>query len=196
MQSLFSLHQCIEADRALSLDHIKEHFKPDLNSMEPRDKALLKTLGAEAVRLFEKEFDSGATSVTHENDEIQNVVSDALAVYYQQVQKDATFLVKTMVRETASIYNYYLAVLALAAAFGEVANSDKKVNHKNFVNNAWIRALMSSDELRQAVTKANTGWDTRQDRVKQWFRDVVRQDAEYMAYLDKKSPDPTSKRNS
>lgn len=190
MQSLFSLQQCKEADHELSLDYIKEHFKPDLNSMEPRDKALLKDLGAEALRLFEKEFESGAQSVSHENDEIQNVVNDALARYYQQVEKDASFLMKTMVRETAAIYNYYLAVLALAAAFGEVATTDKKVNHKNFVTNAWIHALMTSAELKQAVARANAGWDTRNDRVKQWFRDVVRQDAEYMAYLDKKEPRP------
>lgn len=42
MQSLFAFEQCKEANHLLAHDLIDERFQPDLNSMEPQDKELLR----------------------------------------------------------------------------------------------------------------------------------------------------------
>ena len=76
----------------------------------------------------------------------------------------------------------------MVPAFSEVAEADKKVSHKNFVNNAWIKALRESEELRKEALKFGKTWQDKPDRVKVWFRDVIRQDNEYLNYLDKKNP--------
>ncbi|HEY9009098.1 MAG TPA: transcription antitermination factor NusB, partial [Ohtaekwangia sp.] len=82
----------------------------------------------------------------------------------------------------------YIAVLSLLPAFAELAEADKKVSHKNFVNNVWIKALRNQEALKKDALKLGRHWQDKADRVKGWFRDVVRQDNEYLNYLDKKSP--------
>jgi N utilization substance protein B len=93
-----------------------------------------------------------------------------------------------MVSEVEKIYDHYIAVLSLLPAFAEIAEADKKVSHKNFVNNAWINALRNHEELKKDALKLGRHWQDKTDRVKGWFRDVIRQDNEYLAYLDRKSP--------
>jgi N utilization substance protein B len=85
------------------------------------------------------------------------------------------------------IYDHYIAVLSLPPAFAEVAAADKKVSHKNFLANAWIKALQNHEELRKLALKLGKHWNDKQDKIKSWFRDVVRQDNEYLIYLDRKT---------
>ena len=50
------------------------------------------------------------------------------------------------------------------------------------------KALRESEELRKDALKLGRHWQDKMDRVKVWFRDVIRQDNEYLNYIDKKSP--------
>jgi N utilization substance protein B len=75
----------------------------------------------------------------------------------------------------------------LPPVFSEIAEADKKVSHKNFISNAWIKALRQSEELKKNALKLGRHWNDKQDKIKGWFRDVVRQDNEYLHYLDKKN---------
>src|SRR5690606_8044690 len=80
------------------------------------------------------------------------------------------------------------ATLSLATAFADAAAADKKVSHKNFLSNAWINALRSSETLRKDALRLGRHWQDHPDEIRHWFRDVVRQDNEYLAYLDRKNP--------
>jgi N utilization substance protein B len=42
--------------------------------------------------------------------------------------------------------------------------------------------------IRKEALKLNRHWDTKADRTKAWFKDVVRMDEGYLSYLDKKRP--------
>ena len=50
------------------------------------------------------------------------------------------------------------------------------------------RRLRESKELNAEAIKLGRTWEGKLDRVKAWFRDVIRQDGEYLNYLDKKNP--------
>ena len=188
MQNLFALQQCKDANYELCLEKIGDTFSPDLNSMEVQDKQQLNTQKKEALKLFEKGFSNGETEVDHKDPKIKETVNDSFQFYKNQSKKDTDFFLKNLVTEVEKIYSQYIAVLSLVPAFSEVAGADKKVSHKNFVNNAWIKALRESDELRKDALKLGKTWQDKSDRVKVWFRDVIRQDNEYLNYLDKKSP--------
>ncbi len=188
MQNLFALQQCKDANYELCLEKIGDTFAPDLNSMEVQDKQQLNTQKKEALKLFEKGFSKGETEVDHKDPKIKETVNDSFLFYKNQSKKDTDFFLKNLVTEVEKIYGQYIAVLSLVPAFSEVAAADKKVSHKNFVNNAWIKALRESDELRKDALKLGKTWQDKSDRVKVWFRDVIRQDNEYLNYLDKKSP--------
>lgn len=188
MQNLFAYQQCKDANYTLAIDTIETRFTPDLNSMETQDKKELAKQKAQGVKEFERAFKAEEKSIEHEDSNIQKSVNEAIIFYGKSVKKDFDFLRKSLVLESEKIYDRYISVLSLAVALAEVAEADKKINHTNFLNNAWIKALSNSDELKKQSLKLSLPWEKNISRVRQWFKGVVRQDAEYLQYLDKKSP--------
>jgi N utilization substance protein B len=188
MQSLFALQQCKDANYELCLEKIADMLSPDLNSMEVQNKTQLTAQKKQALQLFKDAFSSEESSIDHQDLKIKKAVNDCLQFYTNQTRKDSVFLGKNLVSEVEKLYEHYLAALSLAVELLELAEADKKVSHKNFVSNAWIRALRDSAQLKKDLHKFGSHWGSKMDRVKVWFRDVVRQDAEYLHYLDKRNP--------
>lgn len=188
MQSLFALQQCKDATYELCLEKAGDAFVPDLNSMEVQDKAMLQQQRKESIKVFEKAFAEDHGKVEHDNDKIAKAVQNALKFYHEQVKKDTDFFRKNLVIEVEKIYDHYIATLSLVTAFATLAEADKKVSHKNFVNNAWIKAIKNSEALQKDAMRLGRHWQNNSEDVRHWFRDVVRQDNEYLNYLDRKSP--------
>ncbi len=188
MQSLFALQQCKEATYELCQEKIAEAFLPDLNSMEVQNKDLLNQEKKIAIKAFQDAFAEGETKIKHENEKIKKAVNNAFVFYTAQVKKDREFFKKNLISEVEKIYEHYIGTLSLAAAFAELAEADKKVSHKNFNNNLWIRAIRNSEALKKDALRLGRHWQNHAENVRLWFRDVVRQDNEYLAYLDRKNP--------
>lgn len=188
MQSLFALQQCKEANHELCLEQISDVFAPDLNSMEVQDKTLLSQQKKDAIKVFGKAFAKRETKADHEDTKIKKTVNDALTFYSTQVKKDSDFLRKNLIGEVERLYDFYVAALSLAGVFADHAEADKKISHVNFLGNMWIKGLRTSEALKKDALKLNRHWQNKQDRTKVWFKDVVRQDDGYLAYLDKKKP--------
>ncbi|HYC85390.1 MAG TPA: transcription antitermination factor NusB [Chryseosolibacter sp.] len=194
MQSLFALQQCKDATFELCQEKIAEEFLPDLNSMEVQNKELLGQQKKTAVKLFQAAFESGAMKADHEDEKIKKAVNNGFVFYNNQIKKDTDFFRKNLVSEVEKIYEHYIATLSLAVAFAELAEADKKVSHKNFVNNSWIKGLKNSEALKKDALKLGRHWQDHVEKVRLWFRDVVRQDNEYLNYLDRKSPSEEDQR--
>ncbi len=188
MQSLFALQQCKDANYELCLEKINDSFLPDLNSMEVQDKTQLTLEKKQATKLFEKAFLNAETSVDHENIKIKKVVNECFIQYANQSKKDTSFFAKNLVSEVEKIYDQYISILSLVPALAEVAETDKKLVHKNFSDNAWVQGIRESELLKKDAVKLGRHWQDKADRVKAWFRDVLRPDAEYVAYNEKKNP--------
>lgn len=188
MQSLFAYQQCRDANYTLATDAIEASFAPDLNSMEVQDKKELNKQKSQALKAFQKAFDGGQKSIEHENTRIQKSVNEALTLYAKGIKKDFDFIKKNLVLQSEKIYDHYISVLSLAVSLAEAAEADKKINHSNFVKNSWIKALSKSEDLKKESLKQGIAWSKKFDQVRQWLKDVVKQDNEYMHYLDKKSP--------
>ncbi len=187
MQSLFALQQCKDATYDLCLERVTSDFAPDLNSMEVQDKPLLQQQKKEALKLFGKAFNEGQPA-DHDDDKVKQSVLKALQYYKDQIKKDKDFFRKNLIVEVEKLYDHYIATLSLVTVFAELAEADKKLSHTNFVNNAWIRALKNSEALRKDALRLGRTWQNHAVDVRQWFRDVVRLDNEYLNYLDRKNP--------
>lgn len=188
MQSLFAYQQCKDANYTLATDSIEAAFAPDLNSMEVQDKKELNKQKGQALKAFEKAFEQNQTSAEHEDPRIQKSLKEAFSLYTKGIKKDFDFIKKSLVLQSEKIYDHYISVLTLALALAEAAEADKKINHANFLKNSWIKALGKSEELKKESLKQGISWQKNSDRVRQWLKDVLKQDNEYMNYLDKKSP--------
>lgn len=194
MQSLFALHQCKEASYELCLENIADSFAPDLNSMEVQDKTLLTTQKKVSVKSFQNAFSNGEVSVDHEDPKVKKAVDSAFRFYNTQVKKDTDFFKKNLIADVEQIYNQFISALRLLVAFAELAETDKKVSHKNFVANQWIKALRDSEPLRKEALRLGRNWQDDTEKVRLWFRDIVRQDNEYLNYLDRKNPSAEDQR--
>ncbi|NBW35094.1 MAG: transcription antitermination factor NusB [Cytophagia bacterium] len=188
MQSLFALHQCKEANHGLCLTLITQRFAPDLNSMEVQNKELLKEQRQIAYKVFEKAFTSESGQVEHEEPKIEKVVNEALEYYAKQTKRDVENQRKNLVQDAERIYDYYISVLSLGVAIAEAAATDKKLTHTGFLNNLWIKGLQNSESLKKDSLKLNRHWNDKMDRVRVWFRDVIRTDDTYLESLDRKTP--------
>jgi transcription antitermination protein NusB len=194
MQSLFALQQCKDAAYELCRDNITQTFLPDLNSMEVQDKPLLDQQKKIALKEFERAFAAGEKSVEHTDPRVEKAVNDGLKFYQAQVKKDTDFFKKNLISEVEKIYDHYIGTLSLMANFADLAEADKKASHKNFLNNNWVRALRSSDQLKKESMRLGRHWQNKADQVRSWFKDVVRQDNEYLDYLDRKNPSSEDQR--
>jgi len=188
MQSLFAYEQCCEADFELAKDQLIQRFSPDLNSMEVQDKALLKARQHQSLQLIEVQR-SGEVAVEPGTDPlIAEAVEEALKGYRKRVKDDFNFLRQNTVKEIGDLEAVYHAVLNLLPAFADVAAADKRGNHRNFITNPVILQIRKDRELALDAKKPVSGWDTRMDKVRGWFRDVVRNDETYQQYNLQESP--------
>ncbi|HEY4652931.1 MAG TPA: transcription antitermination factor NusB [Cyclobacteriaceae bacterium] len=188
MQSLFALQQSREANYQLAFEFVRNRFTPDLNSMEVQDKELLARRSLLAQKALEEAFENGRSVPPLDDEAVAAAVKEALARHEDQCKRDRDSLRRTTITETEQIYDHYIAVLSLACVFADIARSDKKIQHTNFLQNSWIRALQRSASLKEQSRRLNKPWDSRMTEVRTWFRDIIRQDAEYQAYLDRKDP--------
>jgi N utilization substance protein B len=187
MQSLFAYSQCKDADLLLAHDLIEERFQPDLNSMEVQDKELLRSQKKSALQLFEKKMKG--EKGTHDDPAVAKAVGDAISLFQKSIKKDQSYLSKNILLEMERLAATYHSIISLILALADHAASDKKTDHSNFTKHAWIKEWQQNDELKKAVVKESSGWEGRMDKVRGWFRDVIREEETYKKFISVENPD-------
>ena len=185
MQALFALHVGAEANKEVALDRVRKSFERDLNSMEAQEPEVLKAQQKEALSIFKRyltnhhphhrEIDAASS------DKINQVLAAIAGDYQLQVQKDRDFLRKQMLKEADDILDEYALMLLLLVRFVEVAEKDKKRDHSGFVKNLLIQGIRFNKSLEQISLRHNLSWNG-EDEVRQWFKELVRSDEEYVQY--------------
>jgi transcription antitermination protein NusB len=191
MQSIFAFEQCKEANYQLALDLIEERFKPDLNSMEVQDKALLRQRHKTAKSVFESRFQGSPKEATEPI--ITKVVDEAMDLYTKQVKKDKAYLGKNSITEILKLTETYHHTLGLIIAFAEVAASDKKPVHGKLISMPIIKAFLENEELKKELLRS-AGWNNEMNLVRDWFREIVKEDKEYQKFIELKEADAEAQR--
>lgn len=185
MQSLFAFDQCKEANYELALQSIRDHFQPDLNSMEVQDKELLRQKREQGVARFEQKF-AGTAAEAAEPD-VEQAVDRAITGYHQQVAKDKKFLAGQLKSELQQLHVLYLTVLRLLPRLADMAAADKRGTHTQFVTSEIIQALRQQEELKREWL-LHPATELPADHVRTWFRELVKEDPEYQKFIDRKAP--------
>jgi len=186
MQSLFALEQCREANLMLSKDELAARFAPDLNSMETQDKTELKKQRDVALALFDKKFTD--PSAESPDQKINKAVEKGLADFNSRVKKDFDFLKRSTLLDLEKLSTTYYRILNLLPALASVAAADKRNAFRNFSHNTFIKAIEDSPELKKESTKSGGLWDTQMDKVRSWFKEIIKMDEEFIQYSGLKNP--------
>ena len=187
MQSLFAYEQCKEANYLLAEDSVNLFFQPDLNSMKVQDKGMLKGQQAVAIKFFQKSF-LGSAVGENSDPRINQSVQEALALHAKNTKKDFAFFRRNIALEVEKISSTYYAVLNLITAFEATASQDKRISAKNLTSNPIVRALNENQDLRRETLRKGGGWDQKMDLVRSWFKDCVKANKEFQAYIQLSAP--------
>lgn len=183
MQTLYALRQSRQANHGIAMDHIATTFQPDLNSMEVQDPVHLKELQKEALEKFKANYlVSDFESVGGSEPWVDDVVTETIQQFHENNERDRKKYRHQMQEEVDRIYDRYLSVLRLLIEFRTIAESDKRRNHDKFIQNSFIRELEANDELNVMFSRKHIDWTQDQSEVRQWFKDIIREDEKYIAY--------------
>lgn len=187
MQNIFAYRQSREANFELGINFIKEHFLPDLNSMEVQDSQSLVAQRDESVKIYKENYkNSGFQSLSGSTDRINDATTTAVRDYHANKQKDFLHFKKNMIAEAEKIFDRYVSVLNLLIQFRQFADDDTKMDHSNYVKNLLIEALKENKSLENISLRRNINWDKYKGEVRNWFKELVKKDKDYIAYLNLK----------
>jgi transcription antitermination protein NusB len=187
MQSLFAFEQCREANHELAKENLADYFTPNLNSMEVQDKATLKQEKEAALKTFEQKFENPDASVDQPAKIVQ-LVEQELAQYRNSVKRDFDFFRKSTLLDIENLSGTYYLILNLFTALASVAAADKKNAFVNISKNPFIQAIANSAELKTESGKTGGHWDNRMDKVRGWFKDIVKGDPDFIEYSSLSEP--------
>lgn len=201
MQSLFAYGQCREANFNLGLAEIEEAFQPDLNSMEPQDKDLLKAQKKKAKAILANKVQGVPFPEDFEaSEDSEKVSARAYKNFLDNAKKDKVRLKNAMLLDAESLLDYFIWSIGLLVAWSDLSKSeaDKKTKltperlltgDYNLANNQVISYFRQASKFQVASVKKDIDWSAEEDNVKGWYKDIVKRDEVFSEYRRKANPD-------
>ena len=200
MQTLFALGQCKEANYNIGLAEIEEAFQPDLNSMEPQDKVLLKAEAKQAKSLLNHKVNGSLLNSSESfSAQVEQVVAKAYKNYLDNSKKDFEQLRKDMILDAESLVDYFLWIIGLLITWSDHSKveADKKLKLSpekllsgdfNLSKNKVIDFFRNSSKVQVAMLKRNISWEEEEENYKNWFKENVKRDETFSTYRRTANP--------
>lgn len=200
---MYAYHQCKASNFNLATDFIRESFQPDLNSMEVQNKVQLKKDAEICIDLFTRSQDSRTLTVEGDaTPKIKNVALQALKQYQKQCEQDLSFLRKSMVTAAERIPGLYLYAIGILIKFRAHVESETEKRKKlsqggisvkvmgddNLAKNKILLYLEKDAPIKNEFIRHHVDLGEWESEIKQWFRDYVKTNEEYIAYVSLKNP--------
>ena len=185
MQALYAYKQSEKANYILAQDSIKEHYAPDLNSMEKQDKLKLEGYTKLSINALADLFNSKDTDDELPADVLRQA-KEAFSSLRNANRKDFEQLTLNTIREADKIYEVYYILLGLYAAVAKIAAADKhKEGKRNLADNKLLKDLVANTTFEVAYLKTGFDWSNHLDFVKELYKTVIKENEKYKAYCEK-----------
>lgn len=197
MQAMFAYKQCKEANYNVAIEKIIQAYEPNMNIMEMQDPVVLEEEKKGVLEIFKKTIKENLKDIADTNfsESVLKEAEKAIEDYRLQVKKDLTGIKKILMNEAGKLYDNYLKILNLLIMFSEFAREGVGTRKSapdaqlNLVNNVLISHLRENANLKKLILKNNLSWESQNDMIRAWFRDIVTKDENYMRYLELTKPD-------
>lgn len=199
MQAIYAYMQAEGSDYLLALDQIGEDFAPDLNAMEVQDRKLLEGKKQIAQLLFKEWYEKRQFDAEDAEKEIVDAVNRAIVSYQNQVKKDLRFYHNQMLTAVERIYDHYLANLQLLQVLNNLVIEEEEKRSKRFteakgpdvkqfLRNQLVERILNNKSYQQHIIRRNVSWGSDVSEISQVYRNVLKQDEVFLAYLQNPSP--------
>jgi len=197
MQAMFAYKQCKEANYNVAIEKIIQAYEPSMNIMEMQDPVVLEEEKKGVLEIFKKTIKENLKDIADTNfsESVLKEAEKAIEDYRLQVKKDLTGIKKILMNEAGKLYDNYLKILNLLIMFSEFAREGVGTRKSapdaqlNLVNNVLISHLRENANLKKLILKNNLSWQSQNDMIRAWFRDIVTKDENYTRYLELTKPD-------
>jgi N utilization substance protein B len=196
LQCLYAYYKSREANYNLALEFINKRYLPDLNSMEPIDKAVLDQKKKDSLKTFQFNYKHDSFSNLAESSVDTDVTAhDAFKDYENQNVIDFRHFKSTMLKAVEEIYTLYAWLLMIPEELIYMLENDPagKLNHTNqrFIKNQIVQLLRKNNRLQEIVLNHKLSWQKDRDLLYNWFKKVVAKDPDYTSYVlrDKEKKD-------
>lgn len=197
MQAMFAYKQCKEANYNVAIEKIIQAYEPNMNIMEMQDPVVLEEEKKGVLEIFKKTIKENLKDIADTNfsESVLKEAEKAIEDYRLQVKKDLTGIKKILMNEAGKLYDNYLKILNLLIMFSEFAREGVGTRKSapdaqlNLVNNVLISHLRENANLKKLILKNNLSWQSQNDMIRAWFRDIVTKDENYTRYLELTKPD-------
>lgn len=200
MQTLFAYYQCREANFNLGRAEVEDFFKPNLNSMEPQDKEVLKKKSVQARKLFGSKVYETTTKETIVSDkDVEKAVADAHKLFLDNTAKDFILLKKEMIRDAEALVDYFLWIISLLLGWAELNEKEVKKKQQisperllsgdfNLSKNVILKLFKESHSIQTAIAKKDIHWQEEEDTIKNWYKEVLKKDELFNEYRRTANP--------
>jgi N utilization substance protein B len=186
MQSIFAFAQSKDSNYNIGKQNIDAAFTRDLNSMEVQDSKLLSEQSKEAKKLYHDNFlNKGISINSSEIEKINEITTNVISNFHSRVENDIKYFRTKMVSEAEKITEWYILFLQLIVEFSLLAENDTKIKGENFVKNLLTKAIKFNKSIESFILKFNLSWAPHEDQVKSWYKELIRKDETFIAYLGK-----------
>ncbi|MDX5346380.1 MAG: transcription antitermination factor NusB [Hymenobacteraceae bacterium] len=200
MQAIYAYMQAEGSDYLMALDLIEDAFAPDLNSMEVQDRKLLEGKKRIASALFKEWYETRSFDSEEKDPEILEAVNDAVTFYQNQIRKDFKLFGNQMLGAVEKIYDHYLSILMIVQEVVQLIEQEEQKkktrftpknepDYRRFLQNQVVQKLLNNKSFRQHQIRRNISWEARQEVVRQFYRETLKQDETFLEYL--KQPETT-----
>lgn len=185
MQALYAYKQSEKANYLLAQESIKEHYAPDLNSMEKQDKQKLEGYTRLSINALNDLFNSKDTDDELPADVLRQA-KEAFSSLRNANRKDFEQLTLNTLREADKVYEVYYILLSLYVSVAKLAAADKtKEGKRSIADNKLLKDLIANTTFEVASLKTGFDWANHQDFVKELYKTVIKKNDKYIAYCEK-----------
>jgi len=200
VKNIYTYESCQQANYDLALDGVLRDFSHDLNSMEPYDKEHMQALQKQAVGYFKSHF--GKAEQPESTDQAARVsVEKAMETYKEENDRDFKKIKKELLKDFDKIRHQQMLILQLLR---ELAKQNKKIVEEKLDlskkfgqqmsaamplhHNSVLKDIFEEPAIKNEMTRAGVSWHDEEDKLRDWYKTIVRKQEFLKDYLQQESP--------
>lgn len=113
VQYLYGLLQSHTANYHIAMEHVRDHFAPDLNSMEPQDRVKLAADAEAAALLFEDLIQKDKALPEDIDPKSKKAINSAQLLLMNSIKKDNSYLSSTLIQQAEAVHDSYVLTLQM-----------------------------------------------------------------------------------
>lgn len=191
-KSLYSLEQCMLANREMARDRLSARFSPDLNSMEAQPVEELARKRQKALALFNHHPDSSGYAEDVVMDQVELARNYEIAENNSDVRRYEKAILEDVDKVRAGQIQVFRLLWELAFQNKKIADErleiarlvgDKLLTSTRLYGNPAIGRIALHHEVSATGKGVVNIWAGHEDLLRDWYKGILGKDESYRSYL-------------